>query len=129
MSALLLRDRLRELLVNHLGIYTLGNGETTPAIYCTDKSDSWHNDRTVHGLEVVTIVGPSSKYIVYLKVWEDDPQKVTVDLQEICTLIQQQLLVESYDVIEIEGQPELRSMIKLTLNSQGVFTFEDDFLS
>ena len=129
MSAMLLRDRLRELLVNHLGTYTLANGETTPAIFCTDKSDSWHNDRTVHGLEVVTIVGPSSKYIVYLKVWEDDPQKVTVDLQEICTLIQQQLLVESYDVIEIEGQPELRSMIKLTLNSQGVFTFEDDFLS
>jgi hypothetical protein len=128
MSAMLLRDRLRVLLVNHLGTYTLGNGETTPAIYCAEKADGWHNDRTVRGLEVISVVVPSSKYVVYLKLWEDDPTAVTVDLQEVCALIQQELLVESFDVIEIEEQPELRSMINLSINARGVFNFEDDFL-
>lgn len=128
MSAMLLRDRLREVLSASLGTYTLGNGERTPAIFCTDKGDSWHNDRTVRGLEVVSIVCPSNKYVVFLKVWEDNPMAQTVDFQEVCSVIQQNFPIDTYDVIEIEEQPELRSMVKLTINSQGIFNYEQDFL-
>ncbi|MGL5060907.1 MAG: hypothetical protein ACRC62_13105 [Microcoleus sp.] len=127
-NAMKLRDRLRDMLSAHLGVYTLANGEETPAIYCTEKGDAGHNDRTVRGLEVVVVIVPSSKYVVFLKIWESDITVQTVDLQMICSLIQQQLPIETFDVIEIDEQPELRAMVKLTINSQGIFTFEDDYL-
>lgn len=126
MTALLLRDKLRSILIDHLGTYHLANGETTPAIFCTEKGDAQHNDRTVTGLEVVVPVVPGSKYTVYLKVWGDVE---TIDIKEVCSIISSYFPIEEFDQIEIGEQPELRSMIKLTINVEGIFNFEEDFLS
>ena len=128
MSAQLLRDRLKELLADKLGTYTLSNGETVPAIYCAESADAWSNDRTVKGLEVIAVVAPTMKYPVYLKYWEIDRLVPGIDLKIVCDLIQQHLCVESFESVEIPEQPELRSVIKCTVNGQGFFNYDDDFL-
>ena len=128
MSAMLLRDRLRTLLASKLGTYTLANGVQTPAIYCAEKADAWSNDRTVIGLEVITLVVPTMKYPVILKYWEADRLAPGVDLREVCDLIQQHLCIESFENIEIPEQPELRSVIKCVVNGQGFLNYADDFL-
>ena len=96
MSAMLLRDRLKELLVDKLGTYTLANGVEVPAIYCSEKADAWSNDRTVKGLEVITLVAPNRKYPVILKYWEVDRLAPGVDLRQVCDLIQQHLCIGMY---------------------------------
>jgi hypothetical protein len=127
MSAQLLRDRLRELLADDLGTYTLANGEKVPAIYCTEKADSRSNDRTVEGLEVITIVVPGSKYPVILKSWQST-QSEFIDIKKVCNKIGLYFGIESFENIEVGEQPELRSIVKCIINAQELFTFEEDFL-
>ena len=128
MSAMLLRDRLKELLVDKLGTYTLANGVQVPAIYCAEKADAWSNDRTVKGLEVITLVVPTRKYPVILKYWEVDRLAPGIDLRQVCDLIQQHLCIESFENIEIEEQPELRSVVKCVVNGEDFLNYVDDFL-
>lgn len=128
MSAMLLRDRLKEILANKLGTYTLSNGVQVPAIYCAEKADAWSNDRTVVGLEVITLVVPTMKFPVILKYWETDRLAPGIDLKEVCDLIQQHLCIESFENIEIAEQPELRSVIKCVVNGQGFLNYSEDFL-
>jgi len=128
MSAMVLRDRLKEILADKLGTYTLSNGEIVPAIYCSERADAWSNDRTVKGLEIITVVSPVMKYDVYIKYWEIDRLASSMDLKNVCDLIQQHFCVDSFESLKLPEQPELRTIIKCVVNAQGFLNYDHDFL-
>ena len=127
MSATKLRDKIFNLTSQYLGTYTLNNGETTPAILCSDRSDP-RNDRTCNGLEIIVLNIPTGKHPVFFKVWQRSSVLPHANVNKVIEILSQHLVLEDVEQIEIPEQIELRSILKATINAQAVFTFEDDFL-
>lgn len=85
MDVLTLRQALETLLVNDLGVYTLGNGATTPAISVRATGEGMSPGTKVQGVEVIIRRNPDLKPInsyqrevalrkwrVYLVDWKGD---------------------------------------------------------
>ena len=58
MNVLTLRTELETLLVDLLGVYTLGNGMTTPAVSVRAEGEMLPAKTTVSGLELVLLLDP-----------------------------------------------------------------------
>ena len=82
MNILQLRSEIEDLLTAELGVYTLPNGETTPAISVRAEGEALPAGMTADGLEAVIIRDPEPtailqyseasilrRWVVYLVVW------------------------------------------------------------
>lgn len=82
MNILQLRSEIEVLLADQLGLYTLSNGETTPAISVRAEGEALPAGQTADGLEAVIIRDPDltaipqyseagtlRRWVVYLVVW------------------------------------------------------------
>ena len=58
MDLLTLRTELETILVEFLGVYTLGNGARTPAISVRAEGEAMQADTSVEGLEAVLVRDP-----------------------------------------------------------------------
>jgi hypothetical protein len=128
MSATKLRDKIADRLSSFIGTYTLTNEETTPAIYCAHSGDASSNDRTCNGLEIVVVNSPNHNYVLYLKSWARTNLEPIVDLDAIIAKLESEFVVSHQETIVIPEQPELRFVVKLTIDANSIFTYDDDFL-
>jgi len=59
MDVLTLRTELETVLVDYLGVYTLGNGMTTPAVSVRSSGESLSAGTVVSGLELIILRDPA----------------------------------------------------------------------
>jgi hypothetical protein len=67
MNVLTLRTALQSLLTAKLGVYTLGNGSTTPAISVRATGETLQPGTSVSGIEVVIVRDPESQPVSQYK--------------------------------------------------------------
>jgi hypothetical protein len=127
MSAIQLRDAMLEKIGPDLiGVYTLSNNERTPAIYCTSQGDSSTNDRRCQGVEVVILNSGTKRYVLYIKNWDSLNNRSNVD--QIINKIERYFTIAEREEIKIKEQPLLKMMIKLTIDTDQYFEYDETFL-
>ena len=128
MSATQLRDAILERAGPSLiGIYTLSNGEQTPAIYCTSQGDSSTNDRKCAGVEIVVLNGGTRRHVLFIKNWDILNDRSNVD--QIINKIERYFTIAEREEVKVKEQPLLKMVIKLTIDTEQYFEYDETFLN